>query len=526
MRCRLGWITRILTLGTVLALGLNACGSNPNQSQSSGYLTTELASAITASVAENGLVTQGMKAGEPYLDLRATSVLHQAGIPDLPTPNPDGLKNVCRVYGDSVPPQQLAGELSHIFTGDDFKQAIEELDCVSLSAPSRTSQEGDPQHYMVLAATWAGLPGISPKDLSEDHVRTAIQELSPAQGKTPWVHWNCQIISKAIGVQDLCDELHPVNPVTEISSTEELMNLRAQLEMGIEAEDNLVTSAVELTVQDALDAEQILRISKQTGRKSINLQSWLKEEIKKLDKNGMISDQPQSLGTLEQTYIAARIMESQTKELFSDKTEKSMNEVVNLATTTSHFDGVVARLMRAAVLNSVGRLDDTERTETLSLYANLSKSDCPTKRVRSCLLAADAALQLDDTASPLRIDVPQDLPDGAAGNEIVYRVLGMSWSVANTTDWTHVASTRGIDPLVDVADTTQPTSLRVWAASARGAIYPKLSTQQEQEIGEGLQGLTTCNGIERLVIANQRSPEKCSLDSTFAYYLSAVWGTK
>ena len=73
----------------------------------------------------------------------------------------------------------------------------------------------------------------------------------------------------------------------------------------------------------------------------------------------------QSLGTLEQTYIAARLLEDRTKEIFNDKTETSMDEVVNLATTTSQFDGLSARLMRAVILRSANKLDDAERSDVL-----------------------------------------------------------------------------------------------------------------------------------------------------------------
>ena len=84
----------------------------------------------------------------------------------------------------------------------------------------------------------------------------------------------------------------------------------------------------------------------------------------------------------------------------------------------------------------------------------------------------------------------------------------------------------GDRPLSDVADAERPTSLRIWAASARGAMHPDLSTQQEEDTKERLQGLTACDNVGRLAMADQGSPEKCSLDSTFAYYLSSVWGIK
>ena len=107
------------------------------------------------------------------------------------------------------------------------------------------------------------------------------------------------------------------------------------------------------------------------------------------------------------------------------------------------------------------------------------------------------------------------------GDELVYRVLGMKWGVANVDEWVATAKARGLDPLGDVADAERPTSFRIWAASARGAMHPDLSTQQEEDTKERLQGLTACDNVERLAMADQGS-----LDSTFAYYLSSVWGIK
>ena len=204
-----------------------------------------------------------------------------------------------------------------------------------------------------------------------------------------------------------------------------------------------------------------------------------------------------------------------------------MDEVMNLATTTSRFDGLAAHLLRAVVLQYAGEFDDIERAEALDRYVDVNKVRLPDwQGALLSHMAADAALQLDDHASPLRIAVPQNLPDGAVGDTLVYRILGMKWGVANVDEWVATAKARGIDPLSDVADAERPTSLRIWAASARGAMHPDLSTQQEEDTKERLQGLTTCDNVERLAMADQGSPEKCSLDSTFAYYLSSVWGIK
>ena len=179
------------------------------------------------------------------------------------------------------------------------------------------------------------------------------------------------------------------------------------------------------------------------------------------------------------------------------------------------------------VLQYAGEFDDIERAEALDRYVDVNKVRLPDwQGALLSHMAADAALQLDDHASPLRIAVPQNLPDGAVGDTLVYRVLGMKWGVANVDEWVATAKARGIDPLSDVADAERPTSLRIWAASARGAMHPDLSTQQEEDTKERLQGLTTCDNVERLAMADQDSPEKCSLDSTFAYYLSSVWGIK
>lgn len=99
----------------------------------------------------------------------------------------------------------------------------------------------------------------------------------------------------------------------------------------------------------------------------------------------MAAAETQPIGALGQTYIAARLLEDRTKEIFNDKTETSMDEVVNLATTTSQFDGLSARLMRAVILRSANKLDDAERSDVLKHYAEITASGCPSGSVRSCL---------------------------------------------------------------------------------------------------------------------------------------------
>ena len=89
-------------------------------------------------------------------------------------------------------------------------------------------------------------------------------------------------------------------------------------------------------------------------------------------------------------------------------------------------------------------------------------------------------------------------------------------TMAHVHNWPGVELLRTIN-LGDVFD---------WDSSARGAMHPDLSTQQEEDTKERLQGLTACDNVGRLAMADQGSPEKCSLDSTFAYYLSSVWGIK
>ena len=161
------------------------------------------------------------------------------------------------------------------------------------------------------------------------------------------------------------------------------MDLRAQIELGLETSDELVKTTMEIAVQDALDAEQILRISRLKGRESTQLQSWLEQEVNSMNSHGLVAVDSHSLGTLEQTYIAARLLEDRTKEIFNDKTETSMDEVVNLATTTSQFDGLSARLMRAVILRSANKLDDAERSDVLKHYAEITASGCPSGSVRS-----------------------------------------------------------------------------------------------------------------------------------------------
>jgi len=161
----------------------------------------------------------------------------------------------------------------------------------------------------------------------------------------------------------------------------------------------------------------------------------------------MAAAETQPIGALGQTHIAFCMMKERTKELFNDKTKGPMDEVMNLATTTSRFDGLAAHLLRAVVLQDAGEFDDIERAEALDRYVDVNKVRLPDwQGALLSHMAADAALQLDDHASPLRIAVPQNLPDGAVGDTLVYRILGMKWGVANVDEWVATAKARGIAP--------------------------------------------------------------------------------
>ena len=171
----------------------------------------------------------------------------------------------------------------------------------------------------------------------------------------------------------------------------------------------------------------------------------------------MAAAETQPIGVLGQTHIAFCMMKGRTKELFNDKTKGPMDEVMNLATTTSQFDDLAAHLLRAVVLQYAGEFDDIERAEALDRHVDVNKVRLPDwQGALLSHMAADAALQLDDHASPLRIAVPQNLPDGAVGDTLVYRVLGMKWGVATVDEWVATAKARGIDPLSDVADAERP----------------------------------------------------------------------
>ena len=240
----------------------------------------------------------------------------------------------------------------------------------------------------------------------------------------------------------------------------------------------------------------------------------------------MAAAETQPIGALGQTYIAARLLEDRTKELFNDKTKGPMDEVMNLATTTSQFDDLAAHLLRAVVLQYAGEFDDIERAEALDRHVDVNKVRLPDWQ--SALLshmAADAALQLDDHASPLRIAVPQNLPDGAVGDTLVYRVLGMKWGVANVDEWVATAKARGDRPPQRRGGCRTPPQVFGSGRPQHVAQCIPISPHNRREdTKERLQGLTACDNVERLVMADQGSPEKRSLDSTFAYYLSSVWG--
>ena len=177
MRRRLGVVTKALGAGAGLTLALSACGLNSSQPTPDGYMTAELATTITVSVAENGLVSRGLKGGRQTPDLRATSVLHQAGIPNLPAAHPEGLESVCETYADSIPPQQLADEVSHIFPDDEFGRAIAKLNCASLSPPSREpGMPSDPPRGR-------GFQELSPRTSLRTKFEPLFKSSPPSKGK-------------------------------------------------------------------------------------------------------------------------------------------------------------------------------------------------------------------------------------------------------------------------------------------------------------------------------------------------------
>lgn len=243
--------------------------------------------------------------------------------------------------------------------------------------------------------------------------------------------------------------------------------------------------------------------------------------------NGLVAmpgDAQPPAGTLEDTYSAARVLEDRTPRLITDASIRSMAEAVARADGRSAEEGTAARLMRARILHEAGQLKPAEREDVLRRYSELVSRGCSASQVRACVIAADAVHPLsEDTLPSLTIPVPRDLPEGSEGAELMYRVLSRGEAIENGDDWVSAARGRGLEPLDDAGDTSRPVNLRLWAAAARSALHHELGTQEEKRVQEGLTGLTSCNGVDRLAVSRPGVRE-CDLDSTLAYYLSGVWG--
>jgi hypothetical protein len=516
---------------SLTALGLTSCSPGGPGAEGTGqFATAEIEQVIRESVTDNGLVSMRPANTEKPIDLLATSVLHRAGAADLPQPDSAALGHMCATYGALIPPHQVSGELGDILPSKRFLRAAGELDCVTLEAPTfRPGANQDAQQFLLAAATWSTLPGTARESLAADDVRAAVAGLSEDDAASAWSHWTCRATAEAIGAPGVCDGLAPVRTIGQLTSTEELMELRATAELARHpgyppAPAELVDLALELPVHDALDAQQIQRISELSGKPGGNLQAWLDDQAELVDGDGLVKGTVQVVGTLQDTYTASRILEDRTAAIVDDRTEQSMDEVVKLAAQTSSMDELVARLMRASVLDAAGRLPGDERQLALEGYSRLVTAGCRADQALACAIAVDAAYRLDDQPRQLTMPVPEDLLEDAAGDELIYRVLATNWGVANLGQWVAAARDRGLEPLDDVADSSRPVSLRLWAAAARNVLHPELGTEAEIAVQEHLQGLVSCQGVDGLVVANGGVPS-CDLDSTLAYYLSGTWGT-
>lgn len=523
-------LTSRTALLLVVATALVSCSANTAEEESSGqFATEELEKAIQGLVADNGLVSVSPVAAEKTMDLLATSVLHRSGAAALPSPSEGDITNMCRSYGGSVPPLQLSGELKSIISDKNFVSAAASTDCITLDAPRfEAGKSQDAQQFLFSAATWVGLPGVEYTSLDVSQIEAALSELPKAESTSPWSHWTCETVAVAMEEDDLCSDLPPAQQVTQITTTEELMNLRAAVELSRQAgpaafDRKLLEQVPLIPVQDALDAEQVQRISELENLPTEKLQSWLNDQSSLVSDEGFVETDVQILGTLQGTYAAARVLEDRTRTIIDDKSRQSMDEVIVLAERTSPADGIVARLMRAAVLEATGDLTDTDRASALEGYADIAGTPCPADKTELCVSAADAAFRLDDQASQVVIPVPEDLPEGDAADELMYRVLAHSWAVQNVDEWITAAQARGLDPLKDISDSSVPNSVRLWAAAARSALYPELDTEAETAVVDGLKGLVSCQDVDGLAVADGPG-QSCSVDSTLAYYLSGVWG--
>lgn len=234
------------------------------QSIDGRYADDALAHTISELVANNALVSNGFVEPSFHADLRATAVLHQANSHALPSVDAHALAQLCDHYLTVVPHSQSLEEISHLVPMDQFQQVIDFIGCLETAPPNFRASQDDPMTFLTAIATWLDLPGSDPDHVNTAEIEAAISALPESEGTSAWTHWMCQRITTSVATSH-CDHLPAAQQPIQATTTEELMDARAWIELGQELDQQLLNEILAIEVTDALDAEQILRITTLAG---------------------------------------------------------------------------------------------------------------------------------------------------------------------------------------------------------------------------------------------------------------------
>lgn len=236
-------------------------------------------------------------------------------------------------------------------------------------------------------------------------------------------------------------------------------------------------------------------------------------------------------GTLAASFEVVRILEPDAQDMVTDRVRHGMDQAVTEAERKSVTHGAIARLLRAGTLYKAGTDVAELRAQAAKDYRVLQDRGCPADALEDCLLAGEAAIQIDGEGTLKLLPVPSNLPKGREGDRLIYRGVATSYSSSQTDEWVRAAKARNLDPMQDTADRSQPVELRMWALASRDILGIEMGLRKEADEPDYVEELVSCAGVKRLVSNSIPNPSnkdslQCTTDGTFAYYMSRLWGTE
>ncbi|MGV3104130.1 hypothetical protein [Rothia sp. 32237D007AR] len=431
---------------------------------------------------------------------------------------------ICSLYGENFPAQQVYNNLLDIISPDDMRDIEEKIPCAEVS---KEDQSYDPQVFLY------GIAELKIKDkekyysIKKESIDEALSVFIQKYPPSNWNYWLCLSATFSPSEYNRCDKLKVSDTPSDIKDTYSLMELRALLEISeIDSSVNLIPDtinrALDLDVEDALDAYQIARISFISGKDSPGLKRWVDKNKVYLDPDGFVRLPVKKIGKLSDTYLASRLLEEDTEQIIKENSLASIQESVNLAEGFSIYNKVSANLMQAVILNYLGILNEQDIRIALDSYNSISGS-CPFDYAEQCIIAADAAKTLDPNSKSIFIETPKEVSNDKETKKIFYKIISYSWAIENYQEWVDISREKGFDPFEDVKNSESDTSLILWAAAARNVFNHQIETEEERQFLSSVNSAVGCEGSDRLV--KSEFPNKsCDLEATTAYYLSGLWG--